>query len=409
MKKNDLLFYVFIFFTTFLVLQYFSGSGKSNPILDEGEIGMEMSKDSYAIGKNIALEIQNNTEKEIILETECPDAPLDIYRFTSAGYELVVNAENRDCSNSQNIILTPGKKQTISYTDYSYSIFGETGKYKIELTTEINAEQKTFSTPDFEIKNPGIFTNGWRTIIYQPMLNLLVAILTYMPGHNLGLGIIVLTLIIRTILLIPSQKGMLAQRKMQELQPRLEEIKKRYAGDQARLAQETMLLWKTNKVHPLSSCFPLLIQIPVLIGLYYVVQNGLQPDRSGFIYDFLPEFSLQKINQYFLSFNLLEKSLFLFPIMVGGLQFLQMKLMMAKQKKNQQGAAKPSELEMANKMMVYFMPIMIAVFTASLPAAVGLYWGTSTTYGILQQLVVNRTAKIPLSGDDDVQVRIIKK
>ena len=70
----------------------------------------------------------------------------------------------------------------------------------------------------------------------------------------------------------------------------------------------------------------------------------------------------------------------------------------------------PAELEMTNRMMTYFMPIMISVFTASLPAAVGLYWGTSTIYGILQQIVVNRERPtVSNSPEDDVKVRVIHR
>ena len=125
----------------------------------------------------------------------------------------------------------------------------------------------------------------------------------------------------------------------------------------------------------------------------------------------MPEFSIENISSHFLGFNLLEKSLIILPIIVGGLQFLQMKLMMAKQKKDK-GAIKTMEndMKMVNNMMTYMMPIMIAVFTASAPAAVGLYWGTSTLYGILQQLVVNKdVSETAVSSSDEVKIRIINK
>ncbi len=407
MKKNDILFYIFIFFATFLVMQYFKGDKVPDPALTEQEIGMKMTKSEYAVGKPIALEMKNNGTETIIIPSECPDAPLDIYIFGKDGYEEVKSTVDVDCENAKSIVIEAGKKETITYNNYLFNVFGKTGRYKIEYGTG-----QTFAAPEFQITEPGIFTATWRTVVYQPMLNVLIAILAYTPGHNLGLGVIILTILIRTILLLPSQKSMLAQRRMQLLQPKLEELKKKHAGDQQRLAQETMLLWKTNKVHPLSSCLPLLIQMPILIGLYNVVQSGLNPDRAFFIYGFMPDFHLSDISNNFLGYNLLNKSLILFPVIVGGLQFLQMKLMMAKQKKTGT-EIKKDEMAMANNMMTYFMPIMIAVFTASTPAAVGLYWGTSTLYGIFQQLVVNKESAVTaVSGNDspgDVKIRIINK
>lgn len=406
MKKNDILFYVMIFLTTFLVMQFFNNGKAIDPVLDQGDIGMKMSKNEYAIGKPIELEIKNNTAETIVISSECPDAPLQVFMFKDKGYEEIKPDLQIDCKEAKDITITAGGKTTITYNDYLYSLFGKVGRYKIEY--------QSFSTPEFIISEPGIFTMAWRTIIYQPMLNLLIAILTYIPGHNLGLGIIVLTIIIRTILLFPSQKGMKAQRRMQLLQPKLEELKKKHANDQQRLAQETMLLWKNHKVNPLSSCLPLLIQLPVLIGLYMVIQNGLTPDRASQIYGFMPAFSIEKIGTFFLGLNLVDKSLILLPVIVGGLQFVQMKLMMAKQKKDK-GAIKTIEndMKMVNNMMLYMMPIMIAVFTASAPAAVGLYWGVSTLYGILQQLVVNKDTSMEdgkvSAGTDDVKIRVINK
>lgn len=406
MKKNDILFYVMIFLTTFLVMQFFKTGTAVDPVLDQGDFGMKMSKNEYAIGKPIALEMKNNTKETLLIPSECPDAPLQIFMFKENGYVEIKPDLQVDCKEIGDITILAGEKTTITYNDYLYSLFGTVGRYKISY--------ENFSTPEFLITEPGIFTMAWRALIYQPILNLLIYILTYMPNHNLGLGIIVLTILIRTILLIPSQKGMKAQRRMQLLQPKLEELKKTHANDQQRLAQETMLLWKSHKVNPLSSCLPLIIQLPVLIGLYNVIQGGLNPDRSFLIYSFMPAFSIAEISSSFLGLNLVEKSLILLPVIVGGLQFLQMKLMMAKQKKDK-GAIKTIEndMKMANNMMLYMMPIMIAVFTASAPAAVGLYWGTSTLYGIFQQLVVNKDTAVSASGgtagEDDVKIRVIHK
>ncbi|MFA4814671.1 MAG: YidC/Oxa1 family membrane protein insertase [Candidatus Gracilibacteria bacterium] len=416
MKKPNLLPYIFVFLATYLVLQFFKG-GTVDPTLNSGDIALKTLKDAYAVGKDIRVEVQNNTAENYILKYPCTDTgseeelllpPFKVFKYEGEGFVEISSDHLPECTEDLLVTIEPGKKKNISLLNYSYSYFGELGRYKLELDT--------YDSPEFVIQEPGLMTKLWRTVIYQPILNTLVGLLIFIPGHYLGLAVILLTIIIRTVLLIPSQKAMKGQQRMQEVQPKLEALKKTHANDQARLAQETMLLWKTHKVNPLSSCLPLLIQLPILIALYSVVRAGLSPDRGLLIYDFMPSFSLHEMNPNFLGFNLLENSLIVFPIVIGALQFLQMHLMQAKQRKKKAATAnateeKPasSEMDMANKMMKYVMPVMIAVFTAQMPAAVGLYWGTSTFYGILQQLVVNKGGSKPQSPDDEVQIKVINK
>ena len=163
-----------------------------------------------------------------------------------------------------------------------------------------------------------------------------------------------------------------------------------------------------HKVNRMGCCLPLLIQFPILIALYYVVQNGLNPDNANLLYGGLQNFDYSKINVIFLNIlDLTKINIFVLPLFVGGLQFLQMKLALVRNKKkaesNKDQAPKKSEMDAANGMMLYFMPAMIAVFTASVPAGVGLYWSTSTLYGIAQQMVVNAKA-----DKDKTKVRVIE-
>jgi YidC/Oxa1 family membrane protein insertase len=405
MKKFNPLPYILIFLTTFLILQTFQGSrNNEEPILNESAIHIEANKNSYAIGKDVKIKITNNTGSDIEVE-HCNEPALDTLKYSSEGFSPVTY-ESADCKVTEVLTLKPGNT-TVSLLDYSYTLFGEVGRYKVAFShNDVNYE-----SPEFEIRKPGILTQAWRTGIYNPILNALVWLIIVLPGHQLGLAVIVLTLSIRTLLLVPSIKAIRAQKNMQLVQPKLEALKKKYEGDQAKLAQETMLLWKKHKVHPLSSCLPMLIQFPILIALFYVIRGGLSPDKAVLIYDFLPSFDLANINPMFLSFDLLERSLIIFPVTIGLLQFAQMQLMVGKQKKKG-SAGMPKEMESANKMMRYMMPVMIAFFTSQLPAAVGLYWGTSTFYGVIQQLMVNKegsSTSAEVTSDDDVKVRVINK
>ena len=209
------------------------------------------------------------------------------------------------------------------------------------------------------------------------------------------MGIILLTLIIKIILLGPNHKALKAQKAMQKVQPQLDALKIKYKNDSQRLAQETMEIWKKYKVSPMSSCLPMLIQFPILIALFYVVKGGLDVINPALLYNTLKGVDLTTINPNFLGIiDLTTVSIIALPIIVGGMQFYQMRLTLGSKAQTKMPAVKegqPNPMPMMNKMMQYFMPILIAVFVASLPAAVGFYWGTSTLFGIGQQLVVNRS------------------
>ena len=159
-----------------------------------------------------------------------------------------------------------------------------------------------------------------------------------------------------------------------------------------------------------------------MIGLFYVIQTGLNPDNVHLLYAPLQGFDLSLIDSNFLGIlNLQQKEVFVLPLIVAALQFGQMKLALAKKKKKPEEAAKEKskkldkkgpqpgkEMQMASEMMVYVLPIMIALFTASVPSGVGIYWGTSTLFGIAQQLYVNKKVG-KKRGKNEAEVRVIEK
>ena len=224
-----------------------------------------------------------------------------------------------------------------------------------------------------------------------------------MPGYRFGLAIIAMTILIRLILLAPNQKALKAQQSMMKIQPELEEIKKKYAGNQEKIAQETMLIWKKHKVNPVGGCLPLLLQLPILIALFYVVRSGFTPYQGYILYTFLETVDLAKVStDFFGIIDLQDVSIFWLPVIVGLLQFTQLKLSFARRKKSKHGKEvidvgdKKKEpqaqdpMQMMSKSMMYFMPVMIGLMVASLPSGVGIYMMVSTLFGIVQQYVVNK-------------------
>jgi YidC/Oxa1 family membrane protein insertase len=144
-------------------------------------------------------------------------------------------------------------------------------------------------------------------ILFRPLYNAMIFIVDLLPGHEVWIAIVLLTLLIKFILYPLSMSSIKSQRAMQELQPKLNEIREKYKDDKQKQSQEMMKFYRKNKINPLSSCLPLLIQLPILIGLYRVFRDGLNPDSLVYLYSFVsaPEF----INNMFLGIDLAQTSI----------------------------------------------------------------------------------------------------
>ncbi|MDD2758598.1 MAG: membrane protein insertase YidC, partial [Patescibacteria group bacterium] len=133
-----------------------------------------------------------------------------------------------------------------------------------------------------------MFSNLFHTILYQPIFNFFVGLYNIIPGHDVGLVIIIITILVRVIVYPLTSSSIRAQKSMQDLQPKIEAVKKEFAADQQKQAAALMQLYKDNKVNPFASCLPLLIQLPVLIALYMVMRDGLMADKfSTELYSFV--------------------------------------------------------------------------------------------------------------------------
>ena len=226
----------------------------------------------------------------------------------------------------------------------------------------------------------------FKALIYYPLYNLLIFFAWLVPGHSIGWAIIVLTIVVRLILLPASLKAAHAQAKLQLLQPKINALKERVT-DQAELAKDTMALYKAEGVSPFGSCLPMLIQIPIIWVLYSVFRHGL--DTSGFsnLYSFVPH--LESVNTMFFGLNLTQKDPWLLPILAGVTQYLLSYMTMPKQQPKVAGK-EFDPTQMAMKQMIYMLPVMTIFIGRSMPAALVIYWITTTIFGIAQQYYVNR-------------------
>lgn len=219
------------------------------------------------------------------------------------------------------------------------------------------------------------------TVFYQPVYNLLVLLSTLLPGNDLGFAIIGLTLIIKGALFPLTYKTMKAQREMQALQPKINEIKATYKDDKEKMSQELMKVYKDHKVNPFGSCLPLLIQIPIFLGIFRVLQGDLTSIHAETLYGFVA--SPEAFNIMMFGVVDLTKIFIPFAVLAAGLQYWQVRSSLpakpAKEVSKTPGALDEDVAANMQRMMLYFIPgITLLVGSTTLPAGVMVYWIMTT-------------------------------
>ncbi len=233
----------------------------------------------------------------------------------------------------------------------------------------------------------------FETYFIQPIYNLFIYLIGIMPHGDVGLAIIVLTLFVRAVFYPAFTASIRTQMGMQAIQGEMDDIAKKHKDNAAERSRLTMELLRENKVKPFSSFLAILIQLPILFALYAAFfREGLPKVAEHLLYSFVRV--PQTVNMEFFGFiNLgLKHNIFL-AALVAGLQYGVMWFSVSRMKKGSAGKP-PSEKEMAQKtqqqLMLYFFPILMGVLTYSFPAAVGIYFATTTLVSLLQELVILR-------------------
>ena len=234
----------------------------------------------------------------------------------------------------------------------------------------------------------------WQTIFYQPLLNLLVFIYN-LVGGDMGIAIIVLTVLIKLILYPLSQQSLKSQRSLQKLQPQVAELKKKFKDQKDKLAQELMQLYQRERVSPLSSCLPILIQLPFLFALFQVFRSGLNSGSLEWLYPFVT--NPGHLNDtLFGVWHLAGRSIPL-AVITGLAQFWQTKMLVTTPPPAVPGSQDENMATMMNKQMKYMLPAMTVIFGFSLPGGLMLYWFINTLLTIGQQYLTFKKHDKPSS------------
>jgi len=200
---------------------------------------------------------------------------------------------------------------------------------------------------------------GWLTILAQPLFWLLKKIHSFLG--NWGWAIVVLTCLIKAFFYPLSQAGYKSMARMKKLQPEMQSIKERYGDDRAKVGQATMELYKKKKVNPLGGCFPMLIQIPVFIALYWMLIESVELRQAPWILWIK---------------DLADKDpFFILPVIMGITMFIQQKL-------------NPAPADPIQAKVFMMLPFVFTIFFAFFPAGLVLYWIVNNTLSIAQQYYI---------------------
>jgi len=228
------------------------------------------------------------------------------------------------------------------------------------------------------------FIRFFHVILWQPLFNLLILFYLWIP--NLGIAIILLTLLIRIVLYPLQQKAAKSQIALQAIQPKLKEIQREYKDNREEQAKRLMALYKEEKINPLSGFVVLLIQFPILIVMFYLFRGGISEESYQYLYSFVSR--PETINAMFLKVDLNEPY-FLLAILAGLTFFLQTKISAPKKDKKPK-TNKGMFGEMFQKQMMYVFPIFFAFILTRLPAALSLYLVVSGVFTVIQQYFVKK-------------------
>jgi YidC/Oxa1 family membrane protein insertase len=239
----------------------------------------------------------------------------------------------------------------------------------------------------------------YNELIFRPLYNGLVGIMDVLPWVDVGVAVIIFTVIVKLILFPLSKSALLTQVKMKDIEPEANKIKAQYSTDRQTQALKIMELYKSRGIKPFSGVILLIIQLPILLALISVFYKVVPEIHSEFLYSFV---SMPLVKTYFLGFVDLTQKSFVLSLITGVLQYIQLHFSLSIQQTTQN---KPTGNDFASqlsgtmgKQMKYMLPILAFASTywiipAKFPQAasiIAIYWSISTLFTLGQELYIRK-------------------
>ncbi len=233
----------------------------------------------------------------------------------------------------------------------------------------------------------------FKITIYKPLYNGLVFLIDSFPFMNAGFAVIVFTVIIKLLLFPLSKKAVKTQIGMKALQPKMDELKEKYKDNQQEYARKILELYKENDINPFSTLLLTIIQIPIIISLYYVFLKGFPSIDAGFLYSFvkMPE----NLNMSFFWIESISNKSHILAILAAVSSFFQMRYSIPPHTpKGKPGESFKDDLARSmNIQMRYVFPVIVYFIAYSISGVIALYWITSNLFTIGQELYIRKHLK----------------
>ncbi|MDO8523856.1 MAG: YidC/Oxa1 family membrane protein insertase [bacterium] len=234
----------------------------------------------------------------------------------------------------------------------------------------------------------------FHVVVYQPIYNGLALIISFIPGADVGIGIVAITLLVRLVLFPLSLLAIKSQIAMRRIDPDLKAIREKYKDKKEELGKKTMQLFRENKINPFAGFLLLLIQLPVIIGLYTVLLRFEAAQVSfdpAVLYPFVH--APDHASLFFLGILDLTGKSILLAVIAAATQFLYAKLLAPPKAATKPSGTPSFQESFASSMqlqMQYVFPVLLGVIAYFTSSAIALYFVTSNVFSVLQELVVQR-------------------
>ncbi|WEX89397.1 membrane protein insertase YidC [Sinorhizobium garamanticum] len=252
-----------------------------------------------------------------------------------------------------------------------------------------------YSIPNFD----KLIDWGWFYFITKPMFKMMDFFFRLVG--NFGVAILITTIVVKLIFFPLANKQYASMANMKKVQPKMEELKKKFGDDRMGLQQAMMQLYKDEKINPLAGCWPIIIQIPVFFALYKVIYITIEMRHAPF-FGWIQDLSAPDPTTIFNLFGLLPFDVPVFlhlgvwPLIMGITMFLQMRM-------------NPTPPDPTQAMLFTWMPVVFTFMLASFPAGLVIYWAWNNTLSILQQGIIMKRQGVKIELFDNLKSLFAKK
>ncbi|WP_457582156.1 membrane protein insertase YidC [Ensifer canadensis] len=255
--------------------------------------------------------------------------------------------------------------------------------------------EAAYSIPNFD----KLIDWGWFYFITKPMFKMMDYF--YRLIGNFGIAILITTIVVKLLFFPLANKQYASMANMKKVQPKMEELKKKFGDDRMGLQQAMMQLYKDEKINPLAGCWPILIQIPVFFALYKVIYITIEMRHAPF-FGWIHDLSAPDPTTIFNLFGLLPFDapsflhLGVWPIIMGITMFVQMRM-------------NPTPPDPTQAMLFTWMPVVFTFMLASFPAGLVIYWAWNNTLSVLQQSIIMKRQGVKIELFDNLKNLFSKK